>query len=94
MCGIFGYLGTKQASEQYSTRFRKSGYFGYDSWGIAVSDGASIEIVKSSWKCAETAGKSADVGWPSWPGAYSMGDQWGVTPKMPIRTEQNRVDLP
>lgn len=47
MCGIFGYLGTKQAAGSIRQGLENLEYRGYDSWGIAVSNGASIEIVKA-----------------------------------------------
>lgn len=36
MCGIFGYVGSKNASEVILEGLRRLEYRGYDSWGIAV----------------------------------------------------------
>ena len=36
MCGIFGYVGTKNASEVILEGLKRLEYRGYDSWGIAV----------------------------------------------------------
>lgn len=38
MCGIFGYIGNKNASEIVMTGLKRLEYRGYDSWGIAVID--------------------------------------------------------
>lgn len=36
MCGIFGYIGDKNAAEVVATGLKRLEYRGYDSWGIAV----------------------------------------------------------
>src|SRR3990167_3270647 len=36
MCGIFGYIGNKNASEVILQGLKRLEYRGYDSWGIAV----------------------------------------------------------
>src|SRR3989344_3595213 len=36
MCGIFGYIGSKNASEVVLEGLKRLEYRGYDSWGIAV----------------------------------------------------------
>lgn len=45
MCGIFGYVGSKNASEMIFEGLKRLEYRGYDSWGIAVS-GSDIKISK------------------------------------------------
>ncbi|MDE7017198.1 MAG: glutamine--fructose-6-phosphate transaminase (isomerizing) [Lachnospiraceae bacterium] len=47
MCGIVGYIGTKQASPIILDGLSKLEYRGYDSAGMAVFDGEKIEIKKS-----------------------------------------------
>lgn len=43
MCGIFGYIGSKNASEVILEGLKRLEYRGYDSWGIAVlSDGIQV----------------------------------------------------
>ena len=45
MCGIFGYVGSKNASEVIFEGLKRLEYRGYDSWGIGVV-GSSIAVVK------------------------------------------------
>ena len=47
MCGIVGYIGTKQASPIILDGLAKLEYRGYDSAGMAVYDGEKINIKKS-----------------------------------------------
>lgn len=47
MCGIVGYIGDQEASPILIESLRKLEYRGYDSAGIAVYNGSSIDIVKT-----------------------------------------------
>lgn len=47
MCGIVGYIGTQQAAPILLDGLSKLEYRGYDSAGIAVYNGTSIDMVKS-----------------------------------------------
>jgi glucosamine--fructose-6-phosphate aminotransferase (isomerizing) len=47
MCGIVGYIGPKQAMPFLVDGLKKLEYRGYDSAGIAVFDGAGINVEKS-----------------------------------------------
>ncbi|HXH28922.1 MAG TPA: glutamine--fructose-6-phosphate transaminase (isomerizing) [Candidatus Polarisedimenticolia bacterium] len=53
MCGIVGYIGPKKVSTVLLDGLKRLEYRGYDSAGIAVIDGASIQIVRSAGKLRE-----------------------------------------
>jgi glucosamine--fructose-6-phosphate aminotransferase (isomerizing) len=53
MCGIVGYVGSKSAAPIIVDGLRKLEYRGYDSAGIAIHDGKSIEIVRTLGKLAK-----------------------------------------
>ncbi len=46
MCGIFGYIGNKNASEVVLEGLKRLEYRGYDSWGIAVKGKKKILVDK------------------------------------------------
>ena len=50
MCGIVGYVGSRQATSILVGGLRCLEYRGYDSAGLAVHDGTSIEIVRTVGK--------------------------------------------
>jgi glutamine---fructose-6-phosphate transaminase (isomerizing) len=50
MCGIVGYVGSKNAAPIIVDGLRKLEYRGYDSAGIAIHDGKGIEIVRTLGK--------------------------------------------
>jgi glucosamine--fructose-6-phosphate aminotransferase (isomerizing) len=55
MCGIVGYIGTKSASEVILDGLRRLEYRGYDSAGIAVISGKTIELRRSVGKLCQLA---------------------------------------
>jgi glutamine---fructose-6-phosphate transaminase (isomerizing) len=50
MCGIVGYIGHKRVSSVLLDGLRRLEYRGYDSAGIAVINGGSIQVVRSAGK--------------------------------------------
>ena len=54
MCGIFGYIGEKQnATQSVLEGLKRLDYRGYDSWGIGIFLGSSIQIEKRAGKIGE-----------------------------------------
>lgn len=47
MCGIVGYVGDGQAAPVLLQGLEKLEYRGYDSAGVAVYDGTSLQVVKA-----------------------------------------------
>jgi len=61
MCGIVGYIGNNQASKILLEMLSKLEYRGYDSAGLATSDGNNISILKEKGRIAnliEAGGES------------------------------------
>src|SRR5262245_58697266 len=50
MCGIFGYVGTRDPVPIIMGGLRSLEYRGYDSAGIAVVDGGKLQVRRSSGK--------------------------------------------
>ncbi len=46
MCGIFGYIGKKNAAKNIIRGLKRLEYRGYDSWGIAVINDGEIDVTK------------------------------------------------
>ena len=47
MCGIFGYIGNRNAPEIIHQGLKRLEYRGYDSWGISIIEkGKSLKIYK------------------------------------------------
>jgi len=48
MCGIFGYIGDKDASKIITEGLKRLEYRGYDSWGVAVKQDDKIYVHKTT----------------------------------------------
>lgn len=58
MCGIVGYTGSQQAGPILLEGLEKLEYRGYDSAGIAISDGENINVIKAMGRLAVLSEKS------------------------------------
>ncbi|WP_424949585.1 glutamine--fructose-6-phosphate transaminase (isomerizing) [Deinococcus sp.] len=57
MCGIVGYIGTRSAQNVLLQGLAKLEYRGYDSAGVAIMDGAAIQVRKKAGKLANLSGE-------------------------------------
>lgn len=60
MCGIVGYVGAQQAAPILLEGLQKLEYRGYDSAGIAVLDGSTIELAKACGEIKNLLAKTHD----------------------------------
>ena len=62
MCGIVGYIGTKNASDVLTDALRHLEYRGYDSAGVAIYSGEKIVITKTEGRLDDLENKIKAVG--------------------------------
>ena len=62
MCGIVGYIGTREAPEICLAGLRRLEYRGYDSAGIAVVNGDQLEQRKEGARRHAVDAAAADLG--------------------------------
>lgn len=60
MCGIIGYVGTRDVVPVLINGLKKLEYRGYDSAGIAVVDGHGVDVVRAEGKLANLESKLHD----------------------------------
>lgn len=77
MCGIVGYVGDGQAAPVLLQGLEKLEYRGYDSAGVAVYDGTSLQVVKAKGRLKilndMIDGRKKPAG-EHWHRAYALGD--------------------
>ena len=64
MCGIVGYIGSKDCSEVLVSALRKLEYRGYDSAGIAVFEDGKISVKKAQGRLDDLEKKMEYEGRP------------------------------
>ncbi|BDP43216.1 glutamine--fructose-6-phosphate aminotransferase [isomerizing] [Deinococcus aetherius] len=95
MCGIVGYIGSRQAQDVLISGLAKLEYRGYDSAGVAVADGGQIEVKKKAGKLANLSG---ELSRDPLPGTLGIGHtRWAThglpndTNAHPHATEDGRI---
>lgn len=95
MCGIVGYIGSRQAQDVLISGLAKLEYRGYDSAGVAVADGGQIEVKKKAGKLANLSGELEHA---PLPGTLGIGHtRWAThglpndTNAHPHATEDGRI---
>src|SRR3954447_19553310 len=70
MCGIIGYVGSRDVVPVLIGGLKKLEYRGYDSAGIAVINGSGVEEVRAEGKLSSLEAK---LGEKQTPGSFGMG---------------------
>lgn len=84
MCGIIGYVGQRQGLPIALDGLRNMEYRGYDSAGIAITQGAGIAAVKRAGKLQNLKDRIDEVGADSLKGTTAIGHTRWATHGRPI----------
>ena len=79
MCGIVGYVGSRNCTDVLINGLTKLEYRGYDSAGIAVfSESGNIQVAKSKGRLADLIqnGTGRQTRGTRWHWTYSLGNPW------------------
>ena len=79
MCGIVGYLGSRNSLPIILNGLKRLEYRGYDSSGVAIFNGSNIETCKSKGKISKLEKqlkkkKKSEWFFGNW--SYQMGNTW------------------
>ena len=82
MCGIIGYVGTRDVVPVLIGGLKKLEYRGYDSAGIAVVNGQGVEVVRAEGKLNNLEAKLSDK---PLKGTFGMGHTRWATHFLPLK---------
>src|SRR3990170_1810944 len=88
MCGIIGYVGTRDVVPVLIGGLKKLEYRGYDSAGIAVVNGNGVDVVRAGGKLSNLEGKLSDR---DLKGTFGMGHTRWATHGKRTRTTPTRT---
>lgn len=93
MCGIFGYIGNKQAAPLIINGLKRLEYRGYDSWGLCLLNREGLASHKSRGKISEVKKNRESAEWTGAKGQIGIGHtRWATHGKPSIRNAHPHFD--